>query len=105
MTAEEMERAISFLLDSQARHDAQIGQLNEQMAELVARVAETSRIVQMQAESQSQLNELLTKTMTDLATAQQRAEARSLARHDETDARLARLSVVVERLVEERGSV
>jgi hypothetical protein len=99
MTSEEMERAIEFLLQSQANFEAQI--------------AETNRIVQMQAESQSQLNEMLTKAITDLAEAQRRTEgkvdrlidvaAHSNTRHDETDARLDRLSVVVERLVEERN--
>jgi predicted nucleic acid-binding Zn-ribbon protein len=89
MTSEEMERAIEFLLQSQANLEAQI--------------AETNKIVQMHAESQSQLNETLTKTISALADAQARAESRSNARHDETDARLDRLAAVVEKLAERVG--
>jgi hypothetical protein len=96
MTTEEMERAIEFLLQSQAKHDAQIAELREQ-------VAETNRIVQMHAESQSQLNETLTKTVAALADSHQRAEARSNTRHNETDARLDRLTAAVEKLVERVG--
>jgi hypothetical protein len=85
MTSEEMERAIEFLLRSQAKHDAQIAELREQ-------VAETNRIVQMSTESQSQLNEMLTKAITDLAVSQR-----------QTDARLNQLAGVVEKLVEGQG--
>jgi vacuolar-type H+-ATPase subunit D/Vma8 len=96
MTAEEMERAISFLLDSQAKHDAQIAELHD--------------IIREQANSQSELNQMMTQAMTDLAEAQRRTETkvdrladiatRSNARQEETDARLDRLSEVVERLAQ-----
>jgi ABC-type transporter Mla subunit MlaD len=85
MTTEEMERTIEFLLQSQAKHDAQIGELREL-------VAETARAVQMQATSQSQLNGTLTNAITALADAQSK-----------TDERLTRLAGVVERFVEGRG--
>jgi uncharacterized coiled-coil protein SlyX len=75
MTGEEMERAIEFLLQNQAT--------------LEERVTELSRIMQMQAESQGQLNQTLTAAITTLAEAQTK-----------TEAKVDRLTVVVEKLVE-----
>jgi hypothetical protein len=75
MTGEEMERAIEFLLQNQAT--------------LEERVTELSRIMQMQAESQGQLNQTLTTAITTLAEAQTK-----------TEAKVDRLTVVVEKLVE-----
>lgn len=92
MTNEEVERAIGFLLESQARHDAQIGELREM-------VAETNRAVQMMAASQSEVNEMLTRAVTNLAEAQQQTDARLR----ETDARLNALIGVVERLASGEG--
>jgi tRNA(Ser,Leu) C12 N-acetylase TAN1 len=37
MTAEEIERVIEFLIESQAKHDAQIGELRDQVAGLAER--------------------------------------------------------------------
>jgi peptidoglycan hydrolase CwlO-like protein len=115
MTAEEMERAIEFLLANQAKHDAQIAEIREQ-------VAETNLVIRMQGESQTQFNEMVTQAITSLAEAQRRTETkverladkverladkvdrladiveRGNARQNETDARLDRLSEVVERL-------
>jgi uncharacterized coiled-coil protein SlyX len=85
MSNEEVERAIGFLLESQAKHDAQIGELREA-------VAETNRTVQMHAESQLQLNETLTTAITALADSQSR-----------TDERLTRLAGLVEKLAERVG--
>jgi hypothetical protein len=75
MTGEEMERAIEFLLQNQAT--------------LEERVTELSRIMQMQAESQGQLNQTLTTAITTLAEAQTK-----------TEVKVDRLTVVVEKLVE-----
>jgi hemoglobin-like flavoprotein len=75
MTGEEMERAIEFLLQNQAT--------------LEERVTELSRIMQMQAESQGQLNQTLTTAITALAEAQTK-----------TEAKVDRLTTVVEKLVE-----
>lgn len=75
MTGEEMERAIEFLLQNQAT--------------LEERVTELSRIMQMQAESQGQLNQTLTTAITTLAEAQTK-----------TEAKVDRLTVVIEKLVE-----
>ena len=100
MTGEEVERAIAFLLESQARHDTQIGELRDQ-------IAETNRIVQMHAETQTQFIEIVSRTLEALGESQRRTDARLAeadARHsrraDETDARLDRLIGVVEKLVE-----
>ena len=103
MTGEEIERAINFLLGSQAKHDAQIAELHD--------------IIRMQSESQTQFNETITQAVTALIEAQRRSDARhdaaiaalietqrgSDARHDATDARIDRLVTVVERLAEQRG--
>jgi hemoglobin-like flavoprotein len=75
MTGQEMERAIEFLLQNQATFEE--------------RVTELSRIMQMQAESQGQLNQTLTTAITTLAEAQQK-----------TEAKVDRLTNVVEKLVE-----
>jgi hypothetical protein len=82
MTGEEMERAIEFLLQSQATLDARVTQTQQQLGEL-------SRVVQMQAESQGQLNQTLTTAITALAEAQVK-----------TEAKVDRLAGVVEKLVE-----
>jgi hypothetical protein len=107
MTGEEVERAIEFLLKSQASLEGQI--------------AETNRIVQMHAETQTEFIQIVTKAISDLAEAQRRAgvlsaeairdladaqrrtdartaevEERSARRHEEIDARIAK--------AEERGA-
>ena len=93
MTSEEMERAISFLLDSQAKHDAQIGELRDRVAELAEQVGEINRVIRLQSESQSQFNEMITNAVISLIDSQR-----------QTDARINQLAGVVERLVEkERG--
>jgi hypothetical protein len=85
MTNDEVERAIGFLLESQARHDTQIGELREQVAEI-------SRVVQVNAGSQLQLNETITAAITALANFQRG-----------TDERLTRLAGLVEKLAERIG--
>ena len=82
MTGEEMERAIEFLLQNQATLEDRVTQTQEQLAEL-------SRVVRMQAESQGQLNQTLTTAITALAEAQTK-----------TEEKVDRLTVVVEKLVE-----
>lgn len=86
MSGEEMERAVEFLLASQAKHDAQIGELRDQVAEL-------NRVITMQSESQTQFNQTITNAITALVESQR-----------QTDARLNRLAGVVERLVEARDN-
>jgi prefoldin subunit 5 len=82
MTGEEMERAIEFLLQNQATLENRVTQTQEQLGEL-------TRVVQMQTNSQGQLNQTLTTAITALAEAQQK-----------TEAKIDRLAGVVEKLVE-----
>jgi len=103
MTGEEMERAIEFLLQHQAtlegrieRMQAQLSgtqaQLSETQAQLSgtqAQITELGRVVQMQAESQSQLNQTLTTAISALAEAQLK-----------TETKVDRLAGAVEKLVE-----
>jgi ABC-type transporter Mla subunit MlaD len=89
VTGEEMERAIEFLLNSQATLEARIEQTQTQLSQVVESVAGLNRIVQMQAESQGQLNQTLTAAITALAEAQAK-----------TEAKVDRLAGVVEKLVE-----
>jgi uncharacterized membrane protein (UPF0182 family) len=96
MTGEEIERAIGFLLESQAKHDAQIGELRDE-------IAEVNRVIRMQSESQLQFNETITQAVTALIEAQRRSDARhdaTDARHDETDARHAATDARIDRMVE-----
>lgn len=139
MTSEDVERAIEFLLQNQAKHDAQLGELRGQVAGLTQQIAETNRIVQMHAETQGEFIQIVTKALSDLAEAQRRndaqiaesasradgrtavveeriaeveernarrhdeAEQRHARRYDELDARLERLTVIVERIAELRA--
>jgi ABC-type transporter Mla subunit MlaD len=92
MTGEEMERALEFLAKSQA-------DTNEQLDQLTAQVAETNRIMQIQAETQSQFIEIVTVTMNRLAEAQARTaeQIAQISGHaNETDARLDRLATMIE---------
>jgi hypothetical protein len=73
MTGEEMERAIEFLLQSQANLEAQ--------------VAETGRQLATYAQTQSQLIEIVTTTMTNLAESQAQTDAKL----KQTDDRLNKL--------------
>ena len=78
MTGEEMERAIEFVLQSQARLEGQI--------------AETNRVVQLHAETQIEFIGTVTRGLEGLTAAQA-----------QTDARLDRLVATVERLAERVG--
>lgn len=93
MTGEEMERAIDFLLKSQASLEARIEQVNTNLGAQIARLAEKvialTGVVQMQAESQGQFNQTVTTAITALAEAQTK-----------TETKVDRLAGVVERLVE-----
>ena len=97
MTGEEMERAIEFLLQSQASHEArlertgqQLDQLTGDVSKLASLVTETSQQLQAYAQTQTQFIEIATRTMTGLAEAQSR-----------TDARLDRLAALLERHITE----
>jgi chromosome segregation ATPase len=103
MTGEEIERAIGFLLESQAKHDAQIGELRDEIAGLTASITEVNGVIRMQSESQSQFNETITQAVTALIEAQRRSDARhdaTDARHDEIDARHDATDARIDRMVE-----
>lgn len=96
MTGEEMERAIEFLLQNQATLEQRVEQTQVQLSEtqgqlgqVVEFIAELNRVVQMQAESQGQLNQILTTAITALAESQAK-----------TEAKVDRLAGLVERLAE-----
>ena len=83
MTGEEMERAIEFLLQSQAsfetrleRTDQQLNKLTDDVNQLTRQVTETSQQLQAYAQTQSEFIEIVTRTMTGLAEAQARTDER-----------------------------
>ena len=92
MTGEEMERAIEFLLQSQANFEARMAVFEEQQRRTDAQVAETGRQLAAYAETQSEFIGIVTESMKNLAEAQARTE-RTVG---ETNARLDRLAVIVE---------
>jgi prefoldin subunit 5 len=57
MTNEEMERAIDFLLKSQANLEARIAQTNEQLGSFAHTQADIMRVMTRTFESQAQINE------------------------------------------------
>ena len=89
MTGEEMERAIEFLLQNQATLEQRVEQTQVQLSETQAQLGELAHVVRMQMDSQGQLNQTLTTAITALAEAQSK-----------TEAKVDRLTVVVEKLVE-----
>lgn len=92
MTGEEMERAIEFLLQSQANHQVRLD-------ELAAQVAEIGRVVQLQAETQTEFIQIVTRHIE--AQGEINASLRAAVSH--TDERLERLGALVERYLEGRG--
>ncbi|MDX6270067.1 MAG: hypothetical protein QOD28_1290 [Acidobacteriota bacterium] len=92
MTGEEMERAIEFLLQGQASHQVRLD-------ELTAQVAEIGRVVQLQAETQTEFIQIVTRHIE----AQGEINASLRAAVSRTDERLDRLEVLVERYIEGRG--
>ena len=118
MTGEEMERAIEFILQGQANFDAQLGQLLQRQANFETRlerlengleqtnqqVAETSRQLQVYAETQSEFIQIVTTTMQGLAAAIERTNERLVLTEEhnmQTDERLNKLAGLVERIITE----
>ena len=123
MNGEEMQRAIEFLLEHQAtleqrieqtnaqlaQTNEQLAQTNEQLAQTNAQLGELSRQVgalsdqvSAYAETQSEFIEIATRSIEALTAAQlrtERAVVQLAKRQDETDARLDRLTVLIERFV------
>ena len=96
MTGEEMERAIDFLLKSQANLEARIEQVN---ANLGARIDETNRQL---AETNRQLGDYANMQTTLIQVVTRTFEAQA-AINKRTDEKLNALIVTVEKLINERG--
>ena len=95
MTGEEMERAIEFLLEHQASLDQRIEQTNIQLGEL-------SQRLNTYAEIQSEFIEIATRSIQALSASQERTDRMlaQLGSHQvETDARLDRLTALIERFI------
>jgi methyl-accepting chemotaxis protein len=90
MTGEEMERALEFLLQSQANYDARLEQTNARLEQTNQQIAETSRQLQSYAETQTEFIQIVTTSISRLAEAQTRS-----------DERLNNLTALVERFVSE----
>jgi BMFP domain-containing protein YqiC len=118
MTSDEMERAIDFLLKSQANLEQRIEQVNENLGarieEVAARVEDTSRLLGEMAqtqnqfiqvvtrtfEAQAQINESLRAGVSELAAKQSRTEdalVRLAEAQAHTDRRLDALIDIVQR--------
>ena len=80
MTGEEMERAIEFLLKSQAKADAQIAETNRQLAETDRRLADYA-----------QMQSVFIQTVTRALEAQDQINASLRAADARTDERLNKL--------------
>lgn len=97
MTGEEMERAIDFLLKSQANLEARIEQVNTNLGvridETNRQLAETNRQLGDYANMQTTLIQVVTRTFESQAAINRR-----------TDERLNALIVTVEKLIDGRGS-
>jgi chromosome segregation ATPase len=100
MTNEELERALEFLVKSQADFHARQTAFEERMTAFEVRqeqttqqIAELGMQLRVYADTQSQFIQIVTSTMTKLAEAQARTE-QVVA---ETNARLDRLAAMVER--------
>ena len=83
MTGDEMERGIEFLLQSQANYETRLADYEARLADIAARqdrtdaqIAETNRQLQTQAETQSRFIEAMTASVTGLAEAQARTDAK-----------------------------
>lgn len=87
MTGEELERAIEFLLQSQAKAEAQIAETNRQLAETNRQLAGTDQQLAVYAETQS----VFIQTVTRALEAQDKINASLRAADTRTDERLNKL--------------
>jgi DNA anti-recombination protein RmuC len=88
VTGEEMERAIDFLLKSQANLEQRIEQVNSNLA---ARIEETNKLLGLFAQTQNEFMQTVTQTFEAQAEFNRR-----------TDERINALVGAVERLVRDR---
>jgi len=82
MTGEELERAIEFLIQSQAKAGARLDRNDQQIAEM-------SRQFRMYAETQSQFIQIATAILERLSAQQERTDQRIVASTARTDERIA----------------
>ncbi len=83
MTGEEMERAIEFLLQSQANYESRLTDISARqdrtdarLNELTAQVTETGKQLATYAQTQSEFIRSATESITALAAAQTRTDAK-----------------------------
>jgi len=76
MTGEEMERAIEFLLQSQANYESRLTDISARQERTDAQIAETGRQLAIYAQTQSEFIRSATESITGLAAAQTRTDAR-----------------------------
>lgn len=76
MTGEEMERAIEFLLQSQASFEARMSAFEAQQRRTDEQIAETGKQLRAYAETQSEFIQIVTRNMGTLTTAQAETDAR-----------------------------
>jgi predicted nucleic acid-binding Zn-ribbon protein len=83
MTGEEMERAIEFLLQSQANYESRLTDISARqdrtdarLNELTAQVTETGKQLAIYAQTQSEFIRSATESITALAAAQTRTDAK-----------------------------
>ena len=76
MTGEEMERAIEFLLQSQANFETRMAAFEAQRQRTDEQIAETGRQLATYAEMQSEFIGAMTRSVAGLAEAQTRTDAK-----------------------------
>lgn len=76
MTGEEMERAIEFLLQSQASFEARMSAFEAQQRRTDEQIAETGKQLRAYAETQSEFIQIVTENVNALTTAQSETDAR-----------------------------
>jgi chromosome segregation ATPase len=120
MTGEEMERAIEFLLESQANFEGRLSAFDTRLERMQEQLAATNQQLQSFADTQAQLIQTVTlyieaqdRTNAELRAAQLRtaealrllaaAQARTDERLNQSNDNLNLLADTVRRLVEERG--
>jgi prefoldin subunit 5 len=110
MTNEEVERAIDFLLRSQANSEARIEQTNEQLTQLAEQLGsfadtqtEIMRVMTRTLEAQDYINESLRASIGELAARQSKTEEALTRLADAQVQSARRLDTLVKIVEEERG--
>jgi hypothetical protein len=87
MTGEEMERAIEFLLQSQANYESRLADISARQDRTDEQIAETNRIIRLNAETVTTFLETVTRSLE----AQDKINATLRAADARTDERLNKL--------------